>query len=313
MNHSKQLTDGALLTLVFMGLLLVSLFVPIIPIVSIFLLPIPFIIYSSRYDWKPALIMFAFSIVMTILFTTIYTLPMTVLMGLGGIMIGSSIYRNLSAYETWARGTFGFIIGLLFAFVFTQFVFQINVIDAMEQIFNESMEMSTGVIEQFTAEAQLEEIDEIMQQTIHAFVTLFPFFLATIAILMAFLSQWFSYKFLNRIERKDLRFPPFRELRFPNSIIFVYVIALLFAFIFTDPESLQYMATQNLLLLTQMLVTIQGFSFLFFYANYKKITKAFPIICVVIGVLFPMMLFIIRFIGIFDLGFGLRDKLAEKD
>ncbi len=312
MNQSKQLTDGALLTAVFIGILLVSMFIPILAMVSIFLLPIPFILYTSRHDWKPALLMLTAALLITILLTTIYTLPLTIVAGLGGILIGSAIYRKLTAYETWARGTFGFIIGLLFAFVFTQFVFDVNILQQFKQMTTESMEMSSGVIEQFATDEQTEELKATMEETMNSLVDLFPFFLAASAILFAFVSQWVSYKVINRLDRKNLHFPPFRDLRFPVAIIFVYVIALLFAYIFTDPDSMLYMATQNLLVITQMLVTIQGFSFLFFYTHHKNMTKAFPIICTILALFIPILLFIVRFIGIIDLGFELRDRLAKK-
>src|SRR5690625_2286592 len=129
MNQSKQITDGALLIGVFIILLLMAMFVPFFILVAIILLPVPFVLYASRYDWKPALLMFAVAILLSLLFATYLSLPITMLVGIAGIMIGSAIHRRLSPYETWARGSIGFIAGLVLVFIFTQLVLQINFVD----------------------------------------------------------------------------------------------------------------------------------------------------------------------------------------
>ncbi|QGS69831.1 DUF2232 domain-containing protein [Oceanobacillus sp. 143] len=72
-----------------MVIMLLSIFIPIFSI----LLPIPFILYSAKYDWKPTLLMFVVAILLAVIFTTILSLPTVVLMGLGGIMIGNAIYK----------------------------------------------------------------------------------------------------------------------------------------------------------------------------------------------------------------------------
>ncbi|MBP1971032.1 uncharacterized protein YybS (DUF2232 family) [Virgibacillus natechei] len=315
MNQSKKITDGALLTAIFMVLLFVTILVPVVSIIAMFLLPVPFIIYGSRYDWKPTLLMLAVAMLLTTLFATVFSLPIAVLMGLGGLMIGSAIYQNVSAYETWARGTFGFIIGLLFVFVYTQVLFDINWIEEFELIVAQSMQMSTELLEQFgVGSEQATEAQEMMEEQVNLLTDLFPVGLAVAAILLAFISQWASYKMINRIERKELRFPPFRTLQFPVSIIWIYLFALLLSFIELDSGNIFYLGAQNLLMLTGLLMSLQGFSFIFFYAHHKKMSKALPIISVVLAVIFPpLMLYLVRILGIIDIGFRLRDRLTGNE
>src|SRR5699024_10046419 len=108
MKDSKKITDGALLTVIFM-LLMLGTFIPVLAIICMFLLPVPFVLYTARHNIKPAFLMYAAAILLTVLLATLLPLPLTVTTGLGGILLGYSIYKGLSAYETWARGTFGFI------------------------------------------------------------------------------------------------------------------------------------------------------------------------------------------------------------
>lgn len=314
MNQSKRLTEGALLTAIFIVLILVSVFVPVLSFFAMFVLPVPFVIYASRYDWRPSLIMLAVSMLLSILFATLFSLPVTLLMGLGGIMIGSAIYRKLTPYETWARGTFGFIIGLLFAFVFTQYVFGVNWVNELENMMNESMDMTINTFEQFGMGEQTEEAREMLEASLDMLVNLLPVFIALIAIGLAFLSQWVSYKIIRRLDNKEIKFPPFLHLRFPVSLIWVYFFALIITLIVSEQSNIFHLAAENLLVLTGVLMAIQGFSFIFYYAHHKNMSKAIPILIVVLTILFPMLFFyLVRILGIIDLGFGLRDRLSKKE
>jgi len=314
MDQSKRLTDGAMLTAIFIVLLIIAVFVPVISLLALLILPVPFVIFSSRYDWKSGALMAIAAIILSMLLATFASLPLAVMMALGGIFIGNAIYQNRSAYETWARGTLGFVAGLLFAFVFMQLTFQISLLDQMEQMMNESMEMTGDMFGEFVAPGQIEETQAMMQDMIGIMVDLFPVFLAGTAVFLALISQWFSYKVINRIENKSYRFPPFRNLRFPISLIWIYFGAFVFSILVADPDNSLYIAVQNLFVLTGLLMAIQGFSFIFYYAHHKKITKALPIFSIILTVFFPMIfLYLIRIIGIIDLGFGLRDRLADKE
>lgn len=310
MNQSRNLTDGALLTAIFMVLLFVSIYIPILIIV----LPIPFIIFASRYGLKASLVMLTIVVLLTAIITGPLSIALPVLMGLGGLMIGCAMYQKSSAYETWARGTLGFVIGLLFVFVFSQIMFDINWVDEFEKAVTDSMEMSQGLLEDMGVGEQSEEVQEMIQAQISAFRDLFPAGLAIISLIMAFISQWFGYKMINRLEKKNLRFPPFRTLRFPTAIIWVYFLALVFSFFDLESSGILYSGVNNLLVLTGFLMAIQGFSFIFFYAHHKNMSKVLPVISVILTLIFPaMLLYLIRILGIIDIGFGLRDRLAKKD
>ncbi|MBY7145139.1 YybS family protein [Virgibacillus sp. NKC19-3] len=314
MNQSKRLTDGALLTAIFMVLLLVAVFVPVLSIFAMFVLPVPFVIYASRYNWKPTLVMMVVAALLTTLFAVTFTLPIAILMGFGGLMIGSAIYQNVSAYETWARGTFGFIVGLLFVFVYTQVLLDINWIEEFEATLGESMQMSAELLEQFGVEGQqLEEASSLLEEQVGLLTDLFPVGLAIAGVVLAFISQWLSFKVINRIERKQLQFPPFRKLQFPVSVIWIYLVALVFSLMELDPDNILYLGTQNLLVITGLVMSLQGISFIFFYAHHKNISKAVPILSVVLIIIFAPLLYLVRILGIIDIGFRLRDRMTDNN
>src|SRR5699024_7212163 len=127
------------------------------------------------------------------------------------------------------------------------------------------------------------------------------------------LVQWISYKVLNRIESKKYFFPPFRTLRLPISIIWLYLIVIITSFFDIDPSGIFFIALQNALLILEMLLVIQGFSFIFFFTHYKKWSRTIPVVSIVLTVLFPMfLLYFIRILGIIDIGLNVRGRLLKK-
>lgn len=157
MSQSKKITDGALLMAIYIVLLMMSVFIPAFILIGLFILPIPFIIYASRYNWKPTLLIIVLALVLSLMFATIVSLPLTLLSSLGGLAIGTAIYNKESSHQTWAKGTLGFIIGLLLVFVSAQLLLGINWTTELNTIIDESLVMSEEIMEQFGFTGQLED------------------------------------------------------------------------------------------------------------------------------------------------------------
>lgn len=311
-NQSKKLTDGALLIVIFFILMSVAIFVPGALMIIIFVLPLPFIIYAYRYDWQPSLIMFSAAILFSLFFAVVVSLPLTILAGLGGIMIGTAAHRKLSPYETLGRGTLGFIAGLLFIYIFTQVFLQIDLANEIDVMMEESIEISQDVMVEFGFPELTEDSLEQVTTRLSMIKDLIPVGLAMISIMIAFISQWLGYKFLNRIEKLQLYFPPFRELRLPVTLVWIYFLAFIFMLMDLEPDGSIYIAVNNVISLVGMFIVLQGISFMFFMAHQKKWPKAFPIIGVIMMLILPLIFVnIVRIIGIIDIGFGIRDRYLE--
>jgi len=309
MNQTNKLRDGAIYLAIFVVLMLITAFVPILSFLSLIVLPVPFILYAAKYNWKPALVMAAVSIVIT-LFVGLYLL--TVFAAAGGIMIGSAIYNRRGAYETFGRGTFGFLVGALLVFAFMQLFFQFNWIAMFEEMLTQSAQTSLNAVEQTIPGDQFEQISTAFEAGISTFVNLLPAFLILSSAILAIVSQWVSYKILNRMSKEDFRFPKFRHLRIPSSVLWVFFFSLVLSFFDWETSTTWYMALQNLQMLTGLVMGIQGLSFVFFFSHYKKMSRAIPIITVILIFLFPIILiYILQILGIIDIGFKLKDRLEK--
>src|SRR5699024_1888742 len=145
----------------------------------------------------------------------------------------------------------------------------------------------------------------------------FPDFLPSTLVIMssnfALITQWVSYKVINRLTRENYSFPPFKQLNFPPAIVWLYLLALLVYFFGrADPGCALGIVIVNAMALLSILLIIQGFSFIFFIADYKKIHKAVPIGAVVVTLLIPFIfMFLIEITGIIDLGISLKKRISE--
>ncbi|WP_347861835.1 YybS family protein [Salimicrobium sp. PL1-032A] len=314
MKNTKQITEGALLTGIYLVMLLIIIFLPI-PILSTFVmlaLPIPFVIYSYHFGYKAGFFMFFGALVLASVIATVFSLPVTLLTGVGGVALGGAMHNNRNAYETWVTGSLGFIGGLVAVYVLTQTLFGVNWMEEIQVAVDESITITEDMLGSAGEEETGVSVDALRQQ-LENLPDYLPSILAATGIFMALISQWLSYKLINRLERTSLSFPPVREMRLPTSILWYYFIAMLFNFIFMEQGGIWYIATVNVFTLTGMLLILQGFSFVFFYSQQKNWPKAAPIIVVLLSVLMPQIfLYLVRILGIIDIGFPWRDRIEGK-
>src|SRR5699024_3181333 len=146
---------------------------------------------------------------LSLLFVPVVTLPLSVFAGLGGIMIGVAILDKLTPYKTWARGTLGYVIRLLFVFLFRQYFLNINYSQALQFVIDESMETTMGLLQNVGLEnQQLDEIQQLMEDNFSNVLKLIPVILVVISMVIGLVSQWLSYKVINRTGGKVHQFPP---------------------------------------------------------------------------------------------------------
>src|SRR5699024_2452330 len=129
--------------------------------------PVPFVMYTSKHGFTAGMLMIVVASILAVLLATIatlITLPFTLLAGIGGIAVGSGMYREKNAYETWAQGTIGHIAGFVIVLFLIQVVFQINLFQELDSAMNESMDMIRSVIGQMNLTTDVEEPLELVEE-----------------------------------------------------------------------------------------------------------------------------------------------------
>src|SRR5699024_148073 len=313
MNQSKKITDGALLTAVYLVILLVAIFIPLLGAFALLFLAIPFIMYTEKHGTKSGLMMLIVAALLSMIFATIVSVPVTLLFGIGGITIGAALHKQVKPYEVWARGAVGFIVGILIVLLLGQFVLGVNVYEQFDAATEESMDMVQSMVKQIGLSG--EEMDLLIEETenqVQNFRDLLPSSIAILGIVFAFFSQWLAYKVINRLERKSYYFKPFNKFNLLVSIIWLYLIVLLVSLFTNAYDSYNYIVAFNDIILLSAFLIILCFSFLFFYADLNKSPKAIPSIILGLSVLLRLILmFIMRFIGVLDIGLALKKRMVH--
>src|SRR5699024_9547551 len=169
---------------------------------------------------------------LTAMFATIVSLPMTLLSAIGGIVIGNGMHRKKNAYDTWARGTVACVVGFVLILAMLQFVFSINIFAEIKLLIDEMMATLNSTTSQLQFGTDVESQLEIIEEQMRQYPDLLPSTMLIMSIIYALITQWVSYKVINRLNRENYCFPPFKQLNFPLSIIWLYLLDFYVSFVF---------------------------------------------------------------------------------
>ncbi|MFF2287350.1 YybS family protein [Peribacillus butanolivorans] len=313
MNSGRRIAEGGALLALYCILLFITVHVPIVGIFTLFFLPIPFILVTNKQKISWALGYLFVASLLSILIATILSVPMTLLMGSTGITIGYFLKKDKPMASMFISTVLVFLGGTLLIYAASVLVFDVNYIEKSMVMLEESIDSSVGIMESFD-QAPTEQIEKRMHESIDLLNTLMPSLFVVTSVIMVLLIFFAAHPILKRFSDKTLKWPHFRDLRLPKSLLWYYLITMLLAlFVNTDKNSFVYMAITNLFFILQFFILIQGYSLVFYISHVKSWTKAIPILIVVASFLHPIFITIIRFLGIIDLGFPFRETIKKKE
>lgn len=320
MKEEKRTKELAFIIITYLVLLFLAvLSASVIPIV-IFILPIVFTLLIARHDYKLSVLMALVGITYTLLFESIISVEIMIASIIAGGFIGYAIRRKLTPYETWARGTVGFSLAFLFLMFYDYLFYGRNwfdLIDTLQALWLAEFMQVEGIIFNLTEGGGFSSNEEFVQAITDQVKLLaglikesLPAIIIMLSMLLGFLTQWFSYKIINRFQIEKYLFPRFRSLHFPRAIIWLYLPIMIALLAGISPESSFYLIVVNASTIIGLFILIQGYSFIFFYANHRKVNIIVPILIVLFSFAIPIVLLFVRLIGIIDLGFLVKRRIA---
>jgi uncharacterized protein YybS (DUF2232 family) len=306
MNNVHKLTEGAVLLAIFAVLLLISLYLPVISVVSTFFLALPFIMFAAKNSRMMAMAFMTGGILLSLIIGSIMGI-----FGVTGTVIGICIRENKGRASSFIAGTLVFLAALLLQYAAAVALFDFNFIKKSIGMMEESLETSKGVLEGFGQNA--DKAIEQLTAGLKMLETLTPSLFVMTSVISVFIIQLISFPIAKRFGIKIEGFKPFRELNLPKSILWYYLVTIIASFLFNPAEgSYWFMALVNVAFILQIFMVIQGMSLIFFFSHLKGWPKAVPVLAAVFTFLMPFLLYIVRILGIIDLGFDLRQRLGKK-
>lgn len=316
MKNTYKLTEGAIVLTIYAVLLMITTYVPVIGILLNFFLPLPFMFYAAKNNRKSIAVFFVAAIFISVIAGTFFSIPVTIAYGLTGLVIGDRIREKKSRLETFIAGTLAYLFTVILIYAAAVLLFNINFIEQFMNMMEESVEASKAMIEALGQDAGGAAIEQF-EAGLQTVETLMPSLIVIASGTIVLIIQLAAYRILKRFGIAMVESKPFRDLSFPKSLIWYYILAILASFVIQPEEgSFWFLALLNIIYILQFAMTIQGVSFVFYYINLKGLPNALPIICIIIaGVigLLPILLYIMQILGIIDLGVGLRQRLKSRN
>lgn len=312
MKKNKGLVDGGILLATYMIMVFTVTYIPILGTVILFFLPIPFILMSLRHNIKWSFILLIGSSFMALLLGMVFSIPMTIMFGLIGIVIGSYLRNDKNQLQMFIISVLIFIACTVIIFVITIAFFNVNFFEQSSIIMKESVEQSSAILSSMGQEEQAGELIEQMKLAFALFETLLPSIVVISAILFVGLVFLACKPIVNRLSKQKMTIARVRDIQLPKSLLWYYLFIMIGSLIFTfDEGTYSYTVVTNLLFLLQFFMLLQGYSFLFFLSYAKCWPKAVPVIITILSALLALTPFV-RILGIIDLGFPFRKTMVAK-
>lgn len=309
MKRVNVLTEGAILLALFTVLTLMTLYLPLIGAFLMIFLPLPFILYSVRHGIKAAVTLMAASILITLLVGSLFALPLTLTYAISGIVMGY-FYKKKQTPGALIGGTIAFLISFVVMYAAAVAFFQIDPIKEATSSMDETIEMARSMMAAIGQEANEAAINQFEEQMKYIGY-LIPSMLVSVSFIFALLSHAATIPVLKRLKIKSVPLKPFREWKLPTSIVWYYLIVSFLLFFDLEKGSFLFIAVLNLMFVLQVLLVVQGFSFIFFYSYVKNYSKAIPIAAIILSLILPILMYIVRILGIIDLAFNLRGRVKK--
>ncbi|WP_077215198.1 YybS family protein [Bacillus dakarensis] len=311
-NSPRRLTEGALLLAIFAVLLLVTIYVPVLGMVVNLFLSLPFIMFSAKNNRKSSVLFLIGAIAISLIVGTVLSIPLAIAYGLTGIVIGDFIREKKSRIAGFIGGGIAFLISLVGQYAVSVAFFKVDFIKESMMLMEESIEQSTEMMSalgQSPDQAMLEQF----QASIAMLEVLIPSLFVMASFMIVFFIQLLSFPIIKRFGIEVPKWMPFRELKLPKSLLWYYLIVLFISLMLNPEEgSYWFTALMNLSFILQFFMLLQGLSFIYYLSHRKKLSTFIPVLATVLTLFIPIFLYIVRLLGIIDLGFDLRKRLEDR-
>ncbi|UTW70601.1 DUF2232 domain-containing protein [Anaerobacillus sp. HL2] len=116
MKNTRVMTEGAIFAAIFALIALTTVILPILGSVLIWILPLPFIIYTLRNGWKPGFSLFIVMAFVSFIIGGPLLILSAIFFGSGGIVVGEIYKREKSAFTALLGGSLAYITNLILYF-----------------------------------------------------------------------------------------------------------------------------------------------------------------------------------------------------
>jgi uncharacterized protein YybS (DUF2232 family) len=135
MRDTRVLVEGAVVAGIYTLLFLLTMYIPFLSLLSLFVLPLPYIVYLYRHDLKAGLLLWAVTFGVSLAIAGINGILVTLFSGLMGIVMGELYRRKKSAFAVLLGGSLAGIVNMLVTIVIAQLIMGFNFVAELKKQF----------------------------------------------------------------------------------------------------------------------------------------------------------------------------------
>lgn len=303
---TRRLTHGAMMIALFTVLLAISIYVPLLNLITALFVPLPLVWYSAKYNRSSSISVAAVSIVVSFLIGGLAALPFALIQAPAGLVMGEAIRTKKSKLYMLMSTGLTLLITTVLQYLAMVKLFNVNIVAEVMSTVRGSFQSYLDMMDRFG------QLDQRTEQAAMDMLTLIEASVPALVILSAFFSAFLYIllytPILKRLGVKVPKFESFKEMKLPKSVLWYYLLVLLASFIDTEPGTFLFMVIINAHIILRMLLFLQGIAFIHYVINEQKWPKWVTIISTILA--FPLQTFVVM-LGIFDLGFNIRNFVSN--
>ncbi|MDR7000021.1 YybS family protein [Neobacillus niacini] len=313
MKNARILTEGAILLAAFTVLLLLTIYVPLLAVIINFVLPLPFIMFTSKNHIKYTVAFFVAALFISLIAGSLMGLSIMMIYGTTGAVMGYLIQKNKGRTSILISGTLTFMIGSVILYVISVAFFQFDLFHELLKAYEQYTLQSQELLKSRMTGEQYEKIVTQNANMMDMLQVSAPSVLVMGSIFSVFAIQLICFPIAKRFGISTPTWGKFRELSMPRSLLWYYLIVLA-ANLLSHPQkgTYYYAALINLTYILELFMVLQGFAFLYFLFHQRNISKGIRVVITLLAFI-PIFLSIIRILGIIDLGLDLRKRFEKKE
>ena len=300
-DNARKLTFGAMMTAIFIVLCAVSVYVPLIGSVTMLFTPLPIMLYRLRYDRKASLLVTSAAMILSLI-GGLLLLPVAFVFGVLGFVVGEAIAQKKTKLYTFMAAGTSFLISTMILYVVTMWVTGINFVETFTETLMKSQET---MIDYATKLGNMPKgFEEQLTDTLHMMFMILPTAFILSTFIFGFLVIVVNLPVVKRLGHEVPTFPPFRKMKLPVLVVWVYLIIILMPlFGELTSGSMAELIYMNGSFLLRFLFLLQGISFIQHIMYEMKAQKWLSVLLTIVALLMSPLTIII---GILDTGINLR-------
>ncbi|WP_066366190.1 YybS family protein [Neobacillus fumarioli] len=314
MKNVSKLTEGAILLAVFAVLMFITIYIPILGIITNLVLPLPFVLFSVNNNLKYIGAFAIAAVFISFIAGSLIGLITVLMFGITGIVMGYMVQRKASRSAILIGSSLILLVGLIITYAVNVAFFHFDFFKELIDLFKRSEAMTEDIMKSSGKTDQLKKVKQQYEMIFQMIHTLAPSLFIFASIFYAGLIQLICFPIAKRFGMKVPIWGEFRNLTLPRSLLWYFLIAIGANMLFHPQEgTFLYIVLQNAFYILEMFMVIQGLSFIFFILYQKSAAKGLGVIIVILAFTIPTIHYIIMLLGITDMGFDFRKRFMNKE